>query len=77
MIIGFTATGYQKKEQNNMFDDDSYLDDVSKAFERLSKADTPDELNEVLENWPEKENYYIKNEVETEDINDEIENIQE
>ena len=76
MIIGFTATGYQKKEQNNMFDDDSYLADVSKAFELLSKADTPNELKEVLENWPEKENYFVKNE-EVEDTNNEIENIQE
>lgn len=57
-----------------MFDDDSYLADVSKAFERLNKAETPDELNEVLENWPEKEDYFVK---ETEDINNEIENIQE
>ena len=76
MIIGFTATGYQKKEQNNMFDDDSYLADVSKAFERLSKAETPDEIKDVLEDWPEKENYFVKNE-EVEDINNEIENIQE
>lgn len=76
MIIGFTATGYQKKEQNNMFDDDLYLDDVSKAFERLSKAETPDEIKDVLEDWPEKENYFVKNE-EVEDINNEIENIQE
>ena len=60
-----------------MYDDDSYLADVSKALERLSKAETPDELNEVLENWPEKEDYFVKNEVETEDINNEIENIQE
>lgn len=77
MIIGFTATGYQKKEQNNMFDDDSYLADVSKAFERLNKAETIDELKEVLANWPEKEDYFVKNEEETEDINNEIENIQE
>ena len=77
MIIGFTATGYQKKEQNNMFDDDSYLADVSKAFERLSKAETPDEIKDVLEDWPEKEDYFVKNEEETEDINNEIENIQE
>ena len=76
MIIGFTATGYQKKEQNNMFDDDSYLADVSKAFERLSKAETPDEIKDVLEDWPEKENYFVKNE-EVEDTNNEIENIQE
>jgi hypothetical protein len=60
-----------------MFNDDAYLDAVSEAFKKLSKAKTPDELNEVLENWPEKENYYIKNEEETEDINNEIENIQE
>ena len=76
MIIGFTATGYQKKEQNNMFDDDLYLDDVSKAFERSSKAQTQEELKEILANWPEKENYFVKNE-EVEDINNEIENIQE
>ena len=59
-----------------MFDDDLYLDDVSKAFERLSKAETPDEIKDVLEDWPEKENYFVKNE-EVEDINNEIENIQE
>ena len=59
-----------------MFDDDSYLADVSKAFERLSKAETPDEIKDVLEDWPEKENYFVKNE-EVEDINNEIENIQE
>lgn len=59
-----------------MFDDDSYLADVSEAFKKLSKAETPDEIKEILANWPEKEDYFVKNE-EVEDINNEIENIQE
>ena len=77
MMNGIIHIGYKRKGEDNMFNDDAYLDDVSKAFERLSKAETPDELNEVLENWPDKENYFVKNEEETEDINNEIENIQE
>lgn len=77
MMNGIIHIGYRRKGENNMFDDDSYLADVSKAFELLSKAETPDELKEVLANWPEKENYFVKNEEEIEDINNEIENIQE
>ena len=68
-----------------MFNDDAYLEDVSKAFEKLSKAQTQDELKEVLANWPEKENYFVKNEEEIpvftkeemEDLGYEIEDIQE
>ena len=76
MMNGIIHIGYKRKGENNMFNDDAYLEDVSKAFERLSKANTPDELNEVLANWPDKENYFIKNEEEIEDINHEIENLQ-
>ena len=59
-----------------MFNEDKYNDDVNNAFKKLSEAQTPDEIKDVLEDWPEKENYFVKNE-EVEDINNEIENIQE
>jgi hypothetical protein len=58
-----------------MFNEEQYEKDVNDAFERLSKAETPNELKEVLANWPDKENYFVKNEEEIEDINNEIENI--
>jgi len=60
-----------------MFNEEQYEKDVNDAFERLSKAETPKELKEVLANWPDKENYFVKNEEEIKDINNEIENIQE
>ncbi len=60
-----------------MFNEEQYEKDVNDAFERLSNAETPNELKEVLANWPDKENYFVKNEEEIEDINNEIENIQE
>jgi hypothetical protein len=58
-----------------MFNEEQYEKDVNDAFERLSKAETPNELKEVLANWPDKESYFVKNEEEIEDINNEIENI--
>ena len=60
-----------------MFNEEQYEKDVNDAFERLSKAETPNELKEELASWPDKENYFVKNEEEIEDINNEIENIQE
>jgi hypothetical protein len=60
-----------------MFNEEQYEKDVNDAFEQLSKAETPNELKEVLANWPDKENYFVKNEEEIEGINNEIENIQE
>lgn len=63
-----------------MFNDDAYLEDVSKAFEQLSKANTQDELKEVLANWPDRESYTVENvpeftKEEMEDMGYEIENL--
>ena len=58
-----------------MFNDDAYLDAVSEAFKKLSEAQTSEQLKDVLENWPEKEDYFVKNEEEIEDINNESENL--
>lgn len=77
MMNGIIHIGYRRKGENNMFNEEQYEKDVNDAFERLSKANTPEQLKEVLAAWPEKEDYFVKNEEETEDINNEIENIQE
>lgn len=65
-----------------MIDDEKYENAVDEAFERLSKANTPDELKEVLANWPDREKYTVENvpeltNYELKDLGYEIEDIQE
>ena len=37
-----------------MFNEDKYNDDVNNAFKKLSEAHTPEEIKEILDNWPDQ-----------------------
>jgi hypothetical protein len=43
-----------------MFDEDSYTSAVNAQWERLDKAQTNEELEDVLNTWPEKNDFIVE-----------------
>jgi hypothetical protein len=43
-----------------MFDEESYTSAVNAQWERLDKAQTNEELEDVLNTWPEKSSFEIE-----------------
>lgn len=37
-----------------MFNEDKYNEDVNNAFKKMSEAQTPEEIKEILDNWPDQ-----------------------
>ena len=45
-----------------MIDEEAYEQDVNNQWEKLSKAQSNEELKEVLNTWPVRENYIVREE---------------